>query len=97
MINTNTQTELSTPDGMIQTPRNTTVLIHIRYCSWGGHSKDRWLWEGIVAKGGDGLEIGHGWDYGTKQYLIERCEKLGYEYQVHRYKRDGTIEILGSS
>ena len=41
------------------------VLIYIRYCSWGGHPKDRWMWEGIVAHGGDGLEVGHGWDYGS--------------------------------
>jgi hypothetical protein len=73
------------------------VLIHIRYCSWGGHPKDRWMWEGIVARGGDGLEVGHGWDYGRKEQLIERCKDLGYEYEVHRYKHNGKIEVVQSS
>ena len=73
------------------------VLIHIRYCSWGGHPKDRWMWEGIVARGGDNLKEGEGWDYGRKQYLIDRCKELGYMYEVHKHKRNGKIEVVQSS
>lgn len=72
-------------------------LIHIRYCSWGGHPKDRWMWEGVVARDGDGLKTGDGWDYGTKQYLINRCNDLQYDFEVHKYKRNGQIEVVQSS
>lgn len=81
---------------MTQNPCCAPVLIHIRYCSWGGHPKDRWMWEGIVARGGAGLEVGHGWDYGTKEQLIERCKELGYNYEVQRIKRNGKIVVVRS-
>jgi hypothetical protein len=93
----NIEPSQATKLGMGDTHCCASVLIHIRYCSWGGHPKDRWLWEGIVARGGDDLEVGDGWDYGSKEQLIERCKKLGYEYEVHRYKRNGKIEVVQSS
>lgn len=74
-----------------------SVLIQIRYCNWGGHTRDNRMWEGIVAVPGDGLGKNNGWDYGSKEYLIEECKKYGYEYEVLRYKRNGKIEIIESS
>lgn len=74
-----------------------SALIQIRYCWWGKHPHDNRFWEGIVAVPGDGLEVGHAWDYGTKKQLIEECKKCGYEYEIIRYKRNGKVEIIESS
>lgn len=74
-----------------------SVLIQIRFCNWGGHPRDNRMWEGIVAVPGDGLEKNDGWDYDSKEHLIEECKKYGYEYEVLRYKHNGKIEIIESS
>ena len=50
-----------------------------------------------MARGGDNLKEGEGWDYGRKQYLIDRCKELGYMYEVHKHKRNGKIEVVQSS
>jgi len=92
-----TNSQNSTSQAVAYTACCVPVLIHIRYCSWGGHPKDRSLWEGIVAREGDGLQVGWGWDYGTKQYLIDKCKESGYDFEVHRYKRNGEIEVVLSS
>lgn len=75
-------------------PNTPPPLIHIRYCRWGGHPKDNRLWEGVVGRPGDGLTMGEGWDYDSKKNLISKCRKLGYAYQVHRYKRTGGYEVV---
>lgn len=96
-LNSITKFEDSTSASLTQNPCCAPVLIHIRYCRWGGHPKDNKWWEGIVARAGDGLSVGDGWDYDTKDMLIKKCKQLGYEYQVLKYKRNGQIEIVQSS
>ncbi len=96
-LNSSTKVEDSTPAILTQNPCCAPVLIHIRYCRWGGHPKDNKWWEGIVARAGDGLSVGDTWDYDTKDMLIKKCKQLGYEYQVLKYKRNGQIEIVQSS
>lgn len=62
-------------------------VLLIRYCGWGGHPCDRWMWESI-------WEIsGIGYNYGSKEYLISDAEKMGFKYKVLKRKRNGDFVV----
>jgi hypothetical protein len=46
------------------------------------------FWSGIFK------DTGEGYDYGTKQQLIEECKEDGYNYEVIRQHRDGTQSVI---
>ena len=70
--------------------RNTMLcdVLLIRYCGWGGNPVDRWMWESVW----ENTSIGY--NYGSREYLINDAEKMGFKYKVLKRKRSGGFEVV---
>lgn len=66
-------------------------MIIIEYQRWGLHFDDRKWWVAIDSENGQVL------DYGTKQQLIDWCEKENLCYQVRQHHRKGGFSIVKSN
>ena len=62
-------------------------VIRIYYNTWGNANIRNKTWQADYPNG-DVM------DYNTKEHLKEDAEKEGYDWQVERWHRDGTMTIM---
>ncbi|HSH50151.1 MAG TPA: hypothetical protein VK982_00350 [Bacteroidales bacterium] len=64
------------------------VRIEYEHCRAANAHMHRKWWTGYFT------DTGEGYDYNTKESLIEDCKKEGYEYEVIRHHRNGTTSVV---